>query len=199
MTSPRSTIVAVTSDDPRHIPVMTRAAAAARERDAAVILFDLDADLGPFESPLPTAWSGEGEEDQFGGRLDVNDLEAAGQSRLAERVRTLQSAGVAASGWLPPTADARALADYAARQGAELVLLSTEDRDLIASFKADAGEAGGDDAREAHRPDPRRGRAAGPGELTGASARLADSGIATNAASNLGCTFSGTIADSARF
>ena len=148
MAMPRSTIVAVTSDDPRHIPVMTRAAAAARERDAAVILFDLDADFGPLESPLPTAWSGEGEEDQFGSRLDANDLEAAGQARLAERVRTLQSAGVAASGWLPPTADARALADYAVKQGAELVLLSTEDRDLIASFKADA-EASGDAAAAA--------------------------------------------------
>ena len=150
MATPRRTIVAVTSDDPRHIPVMTRAAAAARERDAAVILFDLGADLGPFESPLPTAWSGEGEEDQFGSRLNANDLEAAGQPRLAERVRTLQSSGVAASGWLPPTADAGALADYAAKQGAELVVLSTEDTDLIASLQAAADPADGD--------DPGRGR-----------------------------------------
>jgi len=111
-----------------------------------VILFDLDADLGPFESALPTAWSGEGEEDQFGGRLDANDLEAAGQPRLAERVRTLQSTGVAASGWLPSTADANALAEYAAKQGAELVLVSTEDTDLIASLQAAASEPGGDDA-----------------------------------------------------
>ena len=142
MATPRSTIVAVTSEDQRHVPVLTRASAVARERGAQVILFDLDADLGPFESPLPTAWSGEGEEDQFGGRLDANDLEAAGQPRLAERVRALQSAGIPASGWLPPNADAGSLAEYAARQGAELVLLSTEDKDLIASFKSGEGETG---------------------------------------------------------
>ena len=136
MAKPRSTIVAVTSDDQRHVPVLTRAAAVARERDARVILFDLDADLGAFESPLPTAWSGDGEEEQFGSRLDANDLEAAGQPRLAERVRALQDAGIDARGWLPPNADADALAEYAADQGAELILLSTEDTDLIASFRA---------------------------------------------------------------
>ncbi|MFL5776446.1 MAG: hypothetical protein ACJ76W_09255 [Chloroflexota bacterium] len=134
MVTSRATIVAVTSDDPRHVPVLGRAAALARERDARVILFDLDADLGPFESPLPTEWSGDGEEQQFGSRLDANDLEAAGQPRLAERVRSLEDAGVDASGWLPPNADADALVDYAARQGAEIVILSTEDADLIDSF-----------------------------------------------------------------
>jgi hypothetical protein len=71
MAEPRPTIVAVTSGDPRHVPVMTRAVAAARERDARVILWDLDADLSPFESPLPTEWSGDGEEDQFGHRLNA--------------------------------------------------------------------------------------------------------------------------------
>lgn len=138
MATPRTTIVAVTSEDPRHVPVLSRAAALARERDAQVILFDLDADYGPFESPLPTAWSGEGEEEQFGSRLNAQDLEAAGQPRLAERVRALVTAGIRATGWLPPNADAGALAEYAAQQGAELVLLSTEDTDLIASFKAKA-------------------------------------------------------------
>ena len=147
MATPRNTIVAVTSEDPRHVPVLTRAAAAARERDAQVILFDLDADYGPFESPLPTAWSGDGEEDQFGSRLNAQDLDAAGQPRLAERVRALVTAGIRATGWLPPKADADALAEYAAKQGAELVLLSTEDTDLIASFKSAA--EGGDAPRDA--------------------------------------------------
>jgi hypothetical protein len=138
MSTPRATIVAVTSKEPRHVPVLGRAAAAARERDAAVILFDLDADLGPLESPLPTEWSGDGEEAQFGNRLGVADLEAAGQHQLAERVRALQEAGIDASGWLPPDAGADALADYAAKQGANLVLLSTDDTDLIASLQSAA-------------------------------------------------------------
>jgi len=139
MTTPQPTIVAVTSDDPRHVPVLGRAAAAARQRNARVILFDLDADLGPFESPLPTGWSGDGEEDQFGSRLDAADLEAAGQPRLAERVRALEDAGIDARGWLPPKADAGALAEYAAQQGAELVIVSTGDTDLIAVFTSGDG------------------------------------------------------------
>jgi len=110
-----------------------------------VILFDLDADLGPFESPLPTGWSGDGEEDQFGSRLDAADLEAAGQPRLAERVRSLEDAGIDARGWLPPKADADALAEYAAQQGAELVIVSTDDTDLIAAFTSrDAREDASD-------------------------------------------------------
>jgi nucleotide-binding universal stress UspA family protein len=149
MASPRSTIVAVTSDDARHIPVLTRAAAAARERNARVILFDLDADLGPLESPLPTAWSGDGEEQQFGSRLDANDLEAAGQGRLAERVRTLEDAGIEATGWLPPNADADALANYAADQGADLVIVSTDDTDLIDSFTSGRTEVDDEDAEAA--------------------------------------------------
>lgn len=151
MATPRTTIVAVTSDDPRHVPVLTRASAAARERDARVILFDLDADLGPFESPLPTEWSGDGQEDQFGSRLDAGDLDAAGQPRLAQRVRALTDAGIDASGWLPSNADAGALAEYAVRQGAELVILSTEDADLIRSFQAgDVGEEAGGPERRVH-------------------------------------------------
>jgi hypothetical protein len=151
MATPRPTIVAVTSDDPRHVPVLTRAAAAANERQARVILFDLDADLGPFESPLPTEWSGDGQEDQFGSRLDAGDLEAAGQPRLAERVRAMTDAGIDAFGWLPSSADAGALADYAARQGAELVILSTEDADLIRSFQAgEVAEDKGGPTRRVH-------------------------------------------------
>lgn len=151
MARPRTTIVAVTSDDSRHGPVLTRASAAARDRDARVILFDLDADLGPFESPLPTEWSGDGQEDQFGSRLNARDLDAAGQPRLAERVRALRDAGIDASGWLPSNADAGALADYALRQGAELVILSTEDADLIRSFeKGDVGEKSDGPARRVH-------------------------------------------------
>jgi nucleotide-binding universal stress UspA family protein len=146
MASPRPTIVAVTSDDARHVPVLTRAAAVARERDARVILFDLDADLGPLESPLPTAWSGDGEEQQFGSRLDASDLEAAGQGRLAERVRSLEDAGIDASGWLPPSADADALANYAANQGADLVIVSTDDTDLIDSFTSGRTEIDDPDA-----------------------------------------------------
>ena len=130
------TIIAVTSDDDRHAPVLDRAAALGREAGATVILFDIDADLGPFESPLPTAWSGDGEEQQFGNRLDPNDLEAAGQAGLADKVRAIRAAGIEAFGWLPAKADATSLVEYAAEQAAELVLVSTEDTDLIDALRS---------------------------------------------------------------
>jgi len=144
-----ATIIAVTSADRRHLPVLDRAAALGREAGATVILFDLDADLGPFESPLPTAWSGDGEEEQFGNRLDPNDLETAGQGALADKVRAMRAAGVEAFGWLPPKADASSLVDYAAEQAADLVLVSSEDTTLIEALKS-SPEAS---AREGERRD----------------------------------------------
>ena len=131
MKSPPETIIALTSEDDRHLRVLDRAAAVANETGATVILFDLDADLGPLESPLPTEWSGEGEEEQFGRRLDPNDLEAAGQAALADRVRALRAAGVKAFAWLPGKADPDALVDYATEQRADVVLLSTEDAEFM--------------------------------------------------------------------
>jgi hypothetical protein len=138
-----NTIIAVTSDDARHRPVLDRAVSLANESGATVILYDLDADLGPLMSPLPTEWSGEGEQEQFGDRLEPNDLEAAGQGTLADQVRVVRAAGVKAFGWLPPKADAESLAEYAARQSADVVLVSTEDKDLVEAFRRSAtGDAG---------------------------------------------------------
>jgi hypothetical protein len=148
MTKQPTTIIAVTSDDRRHLPVLDRATALGREAGATVILFDLDADLGPFESPMPTAWSGEGEEVQFGSRLDPSDLEAAGQAGLADRVRAVRAAGVEAWGWLPPKADASSLVDYAAKQAADLVLVSSEDTKLIEALKSSPEASDADRERQ---------------------------------------------------
>jgi nucleotide-binding universal stress UspA family protein len=155
MTTRPSTIIAVTSKKTRHVPVLDRAAALGKESGATVILFDLDADLGPFESPLPTDWSGDGEKQQFGSRLDPSDLDAAGQAALADRVRIVRAAGVEAFGWLPPKADAWSLVEYAAEQSADLVLVSTEDTELIQALRA-SPEASTPEASagEQDRPDP---------------------------------------------
>ena len=125
----------MTSGDARHDRVVDRAAEVASQTGATVILFDLDAAISPLESPLPTDWSGQGEQEQFGDRLDPGDLDAAGQGALADRVRVVRAAGVTAFGWLPPKADGKALAEYAARQAADLVLVSTEDTDLIDALR----------------------------------------------------------------
>jgi hypothetical protein len=127
-----TTIIAVTGNDDSHRPVLDRAASLAAETGATVILYDRDADLGPLESPLPTGWSGDGDDEEFGDRLDPRALEAAGQSALADQVRVVRAAGVKAYGWLPPKVDADALAEYAAGQQAGVIIVTTRDRDLVA-------------------------------------------------------------------
>jgi hypothetical protein len=138
------TIVAVTSEpsaesdkpesvEDRHAGVRMRATELGRT-GATIILFDLAADSGPLASPLPTNWSGEGEEEQFGSRLNPNDLEAAGRHHLAEQVQTLRATGVQAYGWLPDDASASELLRYAEQQGANLIVLSDADEKLRADL-----------------------------------------------------------------
>lgn len=135
-TNAPATIVAVTSRNDRHQHVVDRAAALASESGATLILFQIDAAPSPLESPLPTAWSGDGTEEQFGDRLDPGDLEAAGQAPLADQVRVVRAAGVAAYGWLPAKSDAESLVEYASNQAAALVLVSSEDEDLIEALRS---------------------------------------------------------------
>jgi hypothetical protein len=138
MTAPTphpAAIVAVTGDDATRGSVLKRAAAVARDAGSTVILWDRDAAGSPLESPLPTDWSGDGEQEQFGDRLGPNDLVAAGREPLARQVGELRSAGLDAWAWLPDTADAEHLAAYAADQNADLVLVSADDKDLLADLR----------------------------------------------------------------
>jgi len=145
-----STIVAVTSEEPRHAAVRRRAAAIARDARSTVILWDRAAAVSPLESPMPTDWSGEGEEEQFGDRLGPNDLMAAGQEPLARQVGELRTSGVDAWGWLPDAADADHLLDYATNQQADLVLVSADDADLVADLLDDHENGSG--KRDRRRP-----------------------------------------------
>jgi len=88
-----ATIVAVTSGDESHGAVRKRAADIARRDGSSVILWALDASVSPLESPLPTDWSGDGEEEQFGDRLGPNDLIAAGREPLAKQVGSFAKRG----------------------------------------------------------------------------------------------------------
>lgn len=133
---PTSTIVAVTGHEKPRQRLLERAESLGRDTQATVILFDRDADLGPLMSPLPTAWSAEGEEEEFGNRLSPVDLETAGQAALADQVRALRAAGIDAFGWLPPKADAELLAEYASSQGAATILVSAEDEDFVDGLKS---------------------------------------------------------------
>ena len=86
------TIVAVTSEDDRFARVRCRATALAAGGQGTVILYDLDAG-GLFASPVPTEWSGEGEQellDEEAGprdRLDPDELDTAGRGAVADQVR----------------------------------------------------------------------------------------------------------------
>ncbi|HVL53593.1 MAG TPA: hypothetical protein VM344_04980 [Vitreimonas sp.] len=106
--------------------VRQRAIELARESGAGVILWDADAGTRLLEDPLPNQWSGHGQEEQFGDRLTINDLEAAGRAPLARQVAEVQSAGVQAWGWLPSDQDADGLRDYARRQGARIVVVAAD-------------------------------------------------------------------------
>jgi hypothetical protein len=127
-TQSKQTIVAVTGEDDRYRAVRSRATALAAGGRGTVILYDLDAG-GLFASPLPTGWSGEGEQElaeQEAGprdRLDPDELDVAGRAEVADQVRQLRSMGVDAWAWLPTSKDAGDLAEYAERQGASLVLV----------------------------------------------------------------------------
>ena len=117
-------IIAYTSEDGRYDNVRDTAVEMARSSRAALILYDIDAAprfIG--EQPLPTEWSGEGDEKQWPHRLSPDDLERAGRHGVADQVRQARAAGVQAFAWLPGKRDSASLADYARQEKATLVLL----------------------------------------------------------------------------
>jgi hypothetical protein len=145
--SGRPIIVAVTTEDGRLEHVRRRAVELARERDAAVVLYDLDAGKPLFESPMPTNWAAEGEQEQFDERLGLNDLETLGRRPLADQLRATRAEGVEAWGWLPDATDTETLHDYATRHGADLVVVPGGDEfaDLegpVETVEPEADEAG---------------------------------------------------------
>jgi hypothetical protein len=129
-------VIAVVGDDQRFEAVRERALEVAAERGAPLILFDVDAGKRLLESPRPTNWSADGEQEQFRGRLTVNDLEALGRAPLADQVRASLEAGVDSYGWLPDDADATTLRDYVDRQDATAVLVPEAERDLADGLTA---------------------------------------------------------------
>src|SRR3954470_18892027 len=93
-TPSHSTIVAVTTADDSHAAVRKRAAALGHQIGSSVILWARDASISPLESPLPTDWSGEGEQDELGARLGPTALVPAGREPLARQVGELRKDGL---------------------------------------------------------------------------------------------------------
>jgi nucleotide-binding universal stress UspA family protein len=117
-----ASIIAYIGEGPRYWPLIEQAIDLAAERKSRLILYDVDA-ASAFSSPLPTWWSADGLDKQFGNRLDLEQLEKAGREELRDRVRHARDRGVEAWGWLPQKRDAQALAEYAGEQDATLVII----------------------------------------------------------------------------
>ena len=131
MVERQPTVLAVLRED-QHAPRVRRVALdRARADGARLVLYDLDASPSPLESPLPTNWSADGAEDEFGALLGPGDLEAAGRASLAEAVRGAREAGLDATAWLPESDDVKELAEFARSVGAHVVVVSAEDADLV--------------------------------------------------------------------
>lgn len=120
-TSP-TCIVAYTSEDNRLSAVRKAAVDLAKTAEARLILYDIDS-ASPFTEPLPTWWDGEGAEKLFSDILLPEDLEAAGRHPIALQVKGARDQGVEAFGWLPGSKDPASLAEYAEKQGADLIIL----------------------------------------------------------------------------
>lgn len=119
-------ILAYTGENERYRPLDQRALDAAKSAGARLIYYDADAAsrLGAAgASPLPTVWSADGEQDQFGNRLDPVQLEKAGRAWLRDTVIAARAEGVEAFGWLPSSNSAESLAEYAHEQGADLIFV----------------------------------------------------------------------------
>src|SRR5690606_38705156 len=108
-------IRAYTGENERYRPLDQQALQAAKEAGARLIYYDADAAsrLGAAgASPLPTVWSADGEQEQFGNRLDPVHLEKAGRAWLRDTVVAARAEGVDAYGWLPSSNSAESLAEY---------------------------------------------------------------------------------------
>ncbi len=122
MTDEKRCIVACTDDTGRYAATVTAAAGRAKDSGACVILYDVAAPSA-LTSPRPNIWAGEGEREVYDHPLSPVDLEKLGRHDFALQVQGLRDDGVDAYGWLPDHAGGAALAEYAAQQNAQLVLV----------------------------------------------------------------------------
>ncbi len=135
-TSP-TCIIAYISEDDRYQAVLHAAEETAKAANARLILFDSDA-ASHFSEPLPSNWSGQGSRELFDSdTLGADELDRAGRHAMAEKVRHARSLGIQAFGWLPNSKDANAIAEYADREQADLIMLPSDldDRGLIGKLQ----------------------------------------------------------------
>src|SRR5262245_9377817 len=124
------TVIAVTAEDDRHAATRREAIDRAKAAHATLILYDLDAGRSALESPLPTEWDAEGEEEAVGDRLGPEELDASGRGTIADQVRGARADGLDAWGWLPASDDRETLVTYALQQPSPLVVVPEDETEL---------------------------------------------------------------------
>jgi hypothetical protein len=118
----RAPVVAYVKTDDLDADVRQAAFEHATGHGCPVILFVADA-ASIWSEPLPNQWASEGEKDQFGSRLGLEDLEMLGRSDIRRQVAEGRRAGVETFAWLPKDHGPGALAEYAREQGAHMILV----------------------------------------------------------------------------
>lgn len=119
-------IIAYSGEGKHYRPLVERSIEMAKSRQARLIFYDSDAASRLGANPLPTAWSGEGLKEQFGNRLDPEQLEKAGREELRDRVLHAREQGLDAWGWLPSKRGAHEFAEYANEQNATLLIVPSD-------------------------------------------------------------------------
>ena len=132
----RRCVVVCTDETGRYDAIVDQALDRAASDGARVILYDVSAAGSAFSEPRPNRWAGEGQAADFDHPLDPVALEELGRHALAVQVQSARDRGIDAYGWLPEKATGSALADYAARQQADLVIVPTDldQKDIDAAF-----------------------------------------------------------------
>jgi hypothetical protein len=115
-------VIAVVTEDERSDAAIGLAARRGLEDRARVVLYDVQAAPSFLESPLPTEWSAQGDDDALPPMLTPEALRSAGQGALARKVQALADAGIDAYGWLPGGPGVQELADYAEGTGADEII-----------------------------------------------------------------------------
>jgi hypothetical protein len=124
-TSRSSCVIAMTAEDDRYSHARKAGVRLALGEGRPLILYDIDA-ASLLNEPMPSAWSADGAPEQFGDRLTADQLRRLGRRPIAEQVEAATRDGVEAYGWLPTSHGPDPLAEYAAQQDAQTIVMPVE-------------------------------------------------------------------------
>ncbi|HEV2890233.1 MAG TPA: hypothetical protein VGX28_07625 [Frankiaceae bacterium] len=118
--------VVCTDETGRYDGSVEKALQRASDEGARVILYNVTAPGSAFSDPRPNEWAGEGAKEEFERPLDPVALEKLGRHEFALQVQGARERGIDAWGWLPSNFGGDELAQYAAQQQADLVILPSD-------------------------------------------------------------------------